>query len=90
MRCWAAWRERRIDPPDGEEQPSFVARLGRAFTRVGREVAVDHDTVLVVSHGGAIRTFVESLLGQGAPPLANAAVFEIRFDGERFLDARLV
>lgn len=88
--AWLAWRERRIEPPGAEAHLDFVARLRAAFTRVAREVAPGHDTVLVVSHGGAIRTFVEAIRGEGVPPLANAAVFDIGFDGADFLDPRLL
>lgn len=88
--AWLAWRERRVEPPEAELQPDFVARLRAAFARVARDVAPAHDTVLVVSHGGAIRTFVESVLGHGVPPLANAGVFEVRVADGRFLDARLL
>jgi probable phosphoglycerate mutase len=88
--AWSAWRERRVEPPEAELHAAFVARLRGAFARVARDVAPAHDTVLVVCHGGAIRTFVESIVGHGVPPLANAGVFEIRVEGARFVDARLL
>jgi probable phosphoglycerate mutase len=88
--AWTAWLERRVDPPQGEPHAAFVERLVRGFARVARTVAVEHDAVLVVSHGGAIRTFVEVIVGHGVPAVPNAGVFEIHFDGARFLDARLL
>ena len=41
----------------------------------------------MVSHGGAIRSFIHATIGLVPPPLENGAVFQLRFEGGAFVTA---
>jgi len=76
--------DRRSTPPDAEPQADVVARIVGAMTAVAE--AADHTgPLLVVSHGGAIRSFVHAVTGAAPPPLANAALFVATFEAGRFV-----
>lgn len=61
-----AYRERRIpSPPGGEDAPTLMARTSAALGRLAR--AHPGERVLVVSHGGVIRTLERAL---GHPSMA--------------------
>lgn len=63
----AAWRSGRLDrPPGGEHEPDFRARVLRAVERLAGEPG---GPVLVISHGGVIRSLVRQLGGE--PPAVN-------------------
>lgn len=63
----AAWRSGRLDrPPGGEHEPEFRARVVRAVERLAAE---DDGPVLVITHGGVIRSLVRQLGGE--PPSTN-------------------
>jgi probable phosphoglycerate mutase len=60
--AYRAWREGREAAPGGEAYPDFAARIeraGRALLDGGGE----EETILVVCHGGAVRTLCVGLLG---------------------------
>ena len=83
-----AWQrylaDRRVTPPDAEPQADVVARMLEAMTALA--VSADRSgPVLVVSHGGAIRTFVHTVTGAAPPPLANAALFLATYVHPRFV-----
>jgi probable phosphoglycerate mutase len=83
-----AWQrylaDRRSTPPGAEAQDQVVARVVAALTAIAS--SVDEDKVaLVVSHGGAIRSFMAAINGQPPPPLANGALFVARFADDRFI-----
>lgn len=60
----AAWRAGRLDrPPGGEHEPTFRGRVVRAVERLAAEPG---GPVVVITHGGVIRT-LERHLG-GEPP----------------------
>jgi len=83
-----AWQrylaDRRSTPPDAEPQAEVISRIVGAMTAVAE--AADHTgPLLVVSHGGAIRSFVHHITGTAPPPLENAAVFRAIFEAGRFV-----
>ncbi|MES1205041.1 MAG: histidine phosphatase family protein [Pseudomonadota bacterium] len=87
-----AWQrylaDRRAVPPDAEPQAVVVARAAAAMRAIAEGAPADTGAarpVLVISHGGTIRTFVHAELGMLLPPLDNGAVFRLRFQGERFV-----
>jgi broad specificity phosphatase PhoE len=43
--------------------------------------------ILVVSHGGVIRSFIHATTGVVPPPLENVALFKLRFEGGAFVAA---
>lgn len=60
--AYRAWREGREAAPGGEAYPDFAARIdgaGRALL----EAAGEEETILVVCHGGAVRSLCVGLLG---------------------------
>jgi broad specificity phosphatase PhoE len=77
---WRAWVEEQR-PAEGVEAPSIVAArvtaaLGRAVERVAREGA----PVLVVSHGGALRSVVQRATALPVGPIANGAIWRLEWD----------
>lgn len=87
--AWARYlADRRSTPPDAEPQAQVVARMTAALTDIAVATPAD-GAVLVVSHGGAIRSFVHAVTGLTPPPLDNGALFRARFDDNRFVTADL-
>jgi broad specificity phosphatase PhoE len=83
-----AWQrylvDRRVTPPDAEPQADVVSRVVAALTAV--TASADHTgPLLVISHGGAIRSFIHATTGTAPPPLHNAALFLATHDGTRFI-----
>lgn len=82
--------DRRHVPPDAEPQTEIVARVTAVMHEIATATdpavpdAQDDAPILVVSHGGAIRSFVLATSGILLPPLHNGAVLPVAFDGERF------
>jgi probable phosphoglycerate mutase len=74
------WRRYRADPsrvpPGAESQDALAARMQEAIARaVVRRNVADDAPVLIVSHGGSIRTLIARATGTMPPPLENGAVF---------------
>jgi len=85
--AWARYlADRRATPPGGEPQPEVAARIVAALSEIARAPRAAGEATLVVSHGGAIRTFIHAVTGTAPPPLENGAVFVARWAGERFVD----
>lgn len=87
-----AWQrylaDRRAVPPDAEAQGDIVARVTAAMRAVATTAdAAPGVPLLVVSHGGTIRTFLHAALDRLVPPLGNGDVFRLRWDGTAFLEA---
>jgi probable phosphoglycerate mutase len=62
---WAAWRrgdDDQVRPPGGETRAE-VARRMRAAIVEHADALEPHDTLLIVSHGGAINLAISALLG---------------------------
>jgi broad specificity phosphatase PhoE len=83
-----AWQrylaDRRSTPPQAEPQAEVIARVTAAMIAVARSITAEQPA-LVISHGGALRSFVAEVTGVPPPPLANAALFLATFDGTRFI-----
>lgn len=84
--AWEAFT-RGVDPPGSEPRAAVGRRMIEAVTRLVIEHA---GRVLVVSHGGSLRAFFEHATGVRVPPLGNAALYEVRWSGERFSDPRIL
>jgi probable phosphoglycerate mutase len=85
--AWRAWVEEQR-PATGVELPEAVAArvtaaIGRAAERVGRDDA----PLLLVTHGGALRSAVRVATGLQPAPIANGAIWRIAWDGG-IVDAR--
>jgi len=68
---WASWEED-FAFPEGESLRDFLARVKNAAERL---IADSAETILVVSHGGVIRTMICHLLGL---PLRQHLLFDVR------------
>jgi broad specificity phosphatase PhoE len=78
--AWRAWVEDQR-PAEGVEPPSAVAArvtaaIGRAADRIAREGA----PVLLVSHGGALRSVVQKVTGLPVGPIANGAIWRLEWE----------
>jgi broad specificity phosphatase PhoE len=81
---WARYlADRRSTPPGAEPQETIVARVLEVMHEIA-STAVAGQPPLVVSHGGAIRTFAHAALGVSLPPVGNGAVFRVLFAEGRF------
>lgn len=76
--AWRAWCDHAIAPASGEQSEEVVARFGRAMERAAA-LAGPHGSALVVSHGGAMRLWLRSVLRRSIDPIGNTAVFEVFF-----------
>jgi broad specificity phosphatase PhoE len=92
-----AWQrylaDRRLVPPGGEPQAEVVERVVAAMTEIATandETSSESGTILVISHGGTIRSFIHAAIGVIPPPLENGTVFRIRFDSGAFVSAERV
>jgi broad specificity phosphatase PhoE len=82
--------DRRSAPPDAEPQLEVEARVVAALTDIARMPGGAGEATLVVSHGGAIRTFIHAVTGAAPPPLENGALFLARYDVDRFVSVTAV
>jgi broad specificity phosphatase PhoE len=84
------WRDYRSDlrcpPPGGEAYQSVAERMRMTIERFSSAVDGATGGLLLVSHGGAIRSFLLAVTGVLPPPLGNGAVFSMHFDSGSFRD----
>ncbi len=78
-----------FDPPGAEPRPEVMARLVRAVTRIVTEHCALDSSIVIVSHGGAMRAFLEATAFARVPPVPNTAVYELAFAEQQFGDPRL-
>ena len=81
--------DRRAVPPGAEPQAEVTERITAAMTEIATLAGGQSgsEAILVVSHGGAIRSFIHATIGLVPPPLENGAVFQLRFEGGAFVTA---
>lgn len=83
------WREHMrgvwVDVPGAEPRDQVMDRIVRGV----RSAIETHGDIAIVSHGGAIRAFLEAACGQKVPPVPNLAVFEVEWVEGRFVRPRL-
>jgi broad specificity phosphatase PhoE len=85
--AWGAWvKEQR--PAEGVEPPPVVAaRVAAAVGRAAERIA-GNAPVLLVSHGGALRSVVHRVTGLPVGPIANGAIWRLHWDaGAGVVDA---
>jgi probable phosphoglycerate mutase len=80
--AWSAWLEERRVPPGAESLEALALRMAAALGRVVERVGQEGGTVLVVSHGGAMRAAITSMAGKTPPPIANGGLWRMTWDGE--------
>lgn len=74
-----------VEVPGAEPRDLVMTRLVRGVVRT----IETHGEVAIVSHGGAIRAFLEAACGQKVPPVPNLAIFELEFVEGRFRKPRM-
>lgn len=79
--AWRAWQTHSAAPPGGESTEHVVWRLRNALARIA--VASSAPT-LVVSHGGIMRLWLMSILGQALPLIGNGSTWLVELDAEGF------
>jgi broad specificity phosphatase PhoE len=66
-----AWRDGTItETPDGENEDGFQARIGEVLAEFVHAATTNGEVVVLVSHGGVIRTF-ERMVGLEPEPVGN-------------------
>jgi probable phosphoglycerate mutase len=81
--------DRRAVPPGAEPQADVIERITAAMIEIATEPGPRSESgaILVVSHGGAIRSFIHATTGLVPPPLENVAVFRLGFQAGAFVTA---
>lgn len=88
-----AWEQyladRRAVPPGAEPQAEVTERITAAMTEIATLTGggFESEAILVVSHGGAIRSFIHATIGVVPPPLENGEVFRLCFKDGSFVAA---
>ncbi len=78
--AWRAWVEDQR-PAEGVEPPAAVtARVSAAIGRAAERVAREGAPVLIVTHGGALRSVVRHVNGVPVGPIANGALWRLDWD----------
>jgi broad specificity phosphatase PhoE len=86
---WARYlADRRATPPEAEPQSEIIARATAALHDIASGTA-DGASVLVISHGGTIRSFASAAIGVVLPPIENGSVFRVRFEDGKFVSAQI-
>jgi broad specificity phosphatase PhoE len=68
-----AWRDGTItETPEGENEEGFQARIGDVMAEFAHASALAEDVVVLVSHGGVIRT-LERMVGLEPEPVGNVS-----------------
>lgn len=80
----------RSEPPLSEPRVEVLQRFTRGLLRIVETVALDQPRLLVVTHGAAMRTFLEGTIGLAVPPVPNTGAYEVVHDGRAFVEARLL
>lgn len=78
--AWRAWVEEQR-PAEGVEPPGVVAaRVTAAIGRAAERIAPNGAPVLLVTHGGALRSAVHKATGLPVGPIANGAIWRLEWD----------
>jgi broad specificity phosphatase PhoE len=80
---WAAWQTQSQAPPGGEPVPEAIARMGAALAKLAT-MTEEQGALLVISHGGLMRLFLQDLHGKQLPLIANGALHSVEHDGAKF------
>jgi probable phosphoglycerate mutase len=73
--AWRAWLAQTDAPADAEPRADAVARISRALERVLSRTSERTGAALVISHGGAMRLWLMTLLGPDVPLVENGTVY---------------
>jgi broad specificity phosphatase PhoE len=84
---WSSYRADSTLPPGAEPYDIVTERMCRALRRAA---AAEVETVLVVTHGSALRAFVRAVTGTLPAPLPNVALFRAIALAGNFVDVGLI
>ena len=89
--AWQAWQASAASPPGGEELELVAPRMQRALERIytSLDAAAAEGDALVVSHGGAMRLWLRTVIRDPIPLIRNGAAYLVERSGDGF-SARLV
>ena len=76
--AWRSWVDHTSPVEGAEPCEDAVARLSRAIARIA--LRAQSRTALVVSHGGVLRLWLSSVLGEKVPAVGNGAVYVVVHD----------
>jgi probable phosphoglycerate mutase len=79
--AWRAWVEERHSPAGAETQQDLSRRMLSALGRAAERVAHAGAGVLVVTHGGAMRSAILAATRETPPPIANGALWRMAWEG---------
>jgi broad specificity phosphatase PhoE len=79
--AWQAWVAKNKPPPGGEAREVLAARVTAGIERASELVPREGTAVLVVSHGGGMRSAVGVATGTTPGPVVNGALWRIEWDG---------
>lgn len=80
---WTAWQAHTKEPPGGEPVADAIARMGAALASVATATEID-GPILIVSHGGLMRLWLQELHGKQLPLIPNGSVHMLDHDGVKF------
>ena len=79
---WARYeQDRRLHPPGGEPQEEVAARFSAAVDEALAVPAADDRALLIVAHGGALRSYLSVRFGRPFPGIVNVGVLRLRTGG---------
>jgi broad specificity phosphatase PhoE len=79
--AWCAWLDHRKVPEGGEASEALRERVVAAIGRAAERVARDDAPALVVTHGGALRSAIASVMGELPPLVKNGEVWVLAWEG---------
>jgi broad specificity phosphatase PhoE len=79
--AWRAWLAHKTMPQGGEALEALTQRVVAAVGRSALAVATDDAPVLVVTHGGSLRSLVASVTGELPPMVKNGDVWVLAWEG---------
>jgi probable phosphoglycerate mutase len=75
---WARYeQDRRLHPPGGEPQEEVAERFSAAVAEAVATHAAGSGALLIVAHGGALRSFLSVRFGRPFPAIANVGVLRL-------------
>jgi broad specificity phosphatase PhoE len=94
--AWQAWQASAASPPGGEELELVAPRMQRALERIFASLEASGDEggagdaasapgdALVVSHGGAMRLWLRTVISAPIPLIRNGAAYLVERSGDGF------
>jgi probable phosphoglycerate mutase len=83
---WSSYRAGGVLPPGTEPHDVVRGRMLRAVRRAVEIESTIDGAILVVTHGSALRAFVQEATGTMPPPLSNCSVFRATAIVDAFIE----